>query len=295
MPVTELGTKADPNVDQIWVDGRPLSQSEEKVYIVVNKPLGFVTTVRDPHAKQTIMDLVKEIPQRIYPVGRLDADSAGLLIMSNDGEFTQQLTHPSHQVPKTYRAVVRGEVSEWSAADLSKGVLLDDGMTAPAQVEWVDFDDANNASIIDVTIHEGRNRQVRRMFDAVGHPVLALTRMQIGPIKLKGIAPGKWRRLRLAEVQALLDSADTRAQELPQIPSIEPSLTEEIQGPAPRKSHPQSRKRPPTSAPDAEIAKAAKALTLQLNAPQRFEAETRPKAGNTRRPSSKSKPPGRKS
>src|SRR5260221_1334617 len=197
--VTEQGTRADPETDQIQVDGKPIASKQEHVYLVLNKPLGYVTTVRDPHAQHTVMELVKGVAERIYPVGRLDADSAGLLLMSNDGEFTLRLTHPSHQVPKTYRAVVRGEVSEWAAADLRRGIVLEDGMTAPAKLEWIDYDAQNNASIIDVTIHEGRNRQVRRMFEAIGYPVLALTRMQIGPIKLKGIAPGTWRRLHPSE------------------------------------------------------------------------------------------------
>ncbi len=164
------------------------------------------------------MKLVKGLPGRLYPVGRLDADSAGLLLLTNDGDFTQKLTHPSHQVPKTYRVVARGELPSWAATDLRKGILLDDGMTAPAGVEWVDYDQGNNATIVDITIHEGRNRQVRRMFDAIGYPVLALTRTRIGPIELKGIAPGSWRKLRSAEVKALLAEADSRPPSLPQRP-----------------------------------------------------------------------------
>jgi 23S rRNA pseudouridine2605 synthase len=216
--VTELGAQADAEKDDIRLDGKPIAAKQEHVYLALNKPLGYVTTVKDPHAKHTVMDFVKGVAERIYPVGRLDADSAGLLILSNDGEFTHRLTHPSHQMPKTYRAVVRGEVPEWAGADLRKGVLLDDGMTAPAAVEWVDYDQQNNATIIDITIHEGRNRQVRRMFDTIGYPVLALTRMQIGPVKLKGLAPGTWRRLHPSEVKALLEEADPRPAELPQVP-----------------------------------------------------------------------------
>lgn len=168
------------------------------------------------------MDLVQGMAGRIYPVGRLDADSAGLLLLTNDGDFTQTLTHPSHQVPRTYRAVVRGMVPEWAGADLSKGIVLEDGMTAPAEVMWVDYDEQNNASIIDITIHEGRNRQVRRMFDAIGYPVLALTRMRIGPIELKGLAPGTWRKLHPSEVRALLETADTAPTALPQSPIDRP-------------------------------------------------------------------------
>jgi pseudouridine synthase len=209
------------------------------------------------------MDLVKGVPERIYPVGRLDADSAGLLILSNDGEFTERLTHPSHQVQKTYRAVVRGFVSEFAAADLRKGILLDDGMTAPAVVEWVDYDEANNASIIDITIHEGRNRQVRRMFDVVGYPVLALTRIQIGPIKLSGIAPGAWRRLRPAEVTALLSQADTRPAELPQQPTEAnvPAPLSEPKRAVPNRLRTHSARQ---QSVDPSILAAAQSLTQQL-------------------------------
>jgi 23S rRNA pseudouridine2605 synthase len=216
--ITEPGAKADPDTDDIRVDGKPLAKRADPIYIVLNKPTGYVTTVSDPHAQHTVMELVKGIEGRVYPVGRLDADSAGLLLLTNDGDFTQQLTHPSHQVPKTYRAVVRGEVPEWAAADMRRGIMLEDGMTAPAKIEWVDYDERNNATIIDVTIHEGRNRQVRRMFDVIGFPVLALTRMRIGPIQLTGLAPGTWRKLHSSEVKALLSSGDTNIPQLPQKP-----------------------------------------------------------------------------
>lgn len=213
-----MGAKADPEQDVIEVDGKRVSFAVDKVYLVLNKPLGYVTTVSDPHAKHKVMDLIQGLEQRVYPVGRLDADSAGLLLLTNDGDFTERLTHPKHQVPKTYRVIVRHEVPEWAAADLRKGIMLEDGMTAPALVEWVDFDEQNNASIIDITIHEGRNRQVRRMFDAIGYPVLALTRMRIGPIQLKGIAPGTWRKLHPSEVKALFDASDSAPLSLPQVP-----------------------------------------------------------------------------
>src|SRR5690349_10917846 len=120
--VTELGAKADPDRDTVDVDRKPLSFQVEKVYLVLNKPTGYVTTVSDPHARHTVMDLIQGVEQRVYPVGRLDADSAGLLLLTNDGAFTERLTHPKHQVPKTYRAVVRGEVPAWAAADLRKGI-----------------------------------------------------------------------------------------------------------------------------------------------------------------------------
>jgi len=202
-PVTEPGTRADPEVDDIRVDGRPLAPSAKHLYVLLNKPTGVVTTVRDPHAPRTVMSLVKGVPARVYPVGRLDADSAGLLLLTNDGDFAQLLTHPSHEMPKTYRVVVRGRIGEQDLDRLRRGVELEDGRTAPGEARWVQYDRTNNASVIDLTIHEGRNRQVRRMLRALGFPVLALTRTQIGPLQLKGLAPGVWRCLRPAEVEAL--------------------------------------------------------------------------------------------
>ncbi len=193
----------------IMLDGKKVTNITDRVYIVLNKPTGYVTTVSDKHAEHTVMELIKGIRTRVYPVGRLDADTAGLLILSNDGAFTEKMTHPSHQVPKTYRVVARGLIPEWAGSDLRRGILLEDGMTAPAVVEWIDYDEDNNASIVEVTIHEGRNRQVRRMFDAIGYPALALTRMQIGPVKLIGIAPGTWRKLTPTEVKDLLGAADS--------------------------------------------------------------------------------------
>jgi 23S rRNA pseudouridine2605 synthase len=248
--VADLGAKADPDRDEVRVDGRLVSATPEHVYIALNKPLGYVSTVSDPHAKHTVMDLVKGHPGRIYPVGRLDADSAGLLLLTNDGEFTQKLTHPSHQIRKTYRVVARGDVPEWAGTDLRKGVILEDGMTAPAEVEHIDYDEANNATIIDITIHEGRNRQVRRMFDAIGYPVLALTRLRIGPVVLKGLAPGTWRKLHPSEVRELLAAADATPAALPQIPEDRPEDFLPAAGeqpPTSERSQPRERK------PDAKV------------------------------------------
>ena len=215
MKVTELGAKADPDVDDIRVDNKRIKSNQLLIYVALNKPIGYVTTVSDKHAKLTVMDLVKGINTRIYPVGRLDADSAGILILTNDGDFTEKMTHPRHQVPKTYRVIVRELVPDYVGADLRKGILLEDGITAPADVEWVDFDEQNNVSIIDITIREGRNRQVRRMFEAVGYPVLALTRMSIGPITSNGLAPGTWRKLSSAEVKSLLNESGEEARPTP--------------------------------------------------------------------------------
>jgi pseudouridine synthase len=201
-----LGTKANLETDEILLDGKKVTAPSRMIYLVLNKPLGYVTTVHDPHAEKTVMELVKDIPERIYPVGRLDADSAGILLMTNDGEFMQQVTHPSHLVEKTYRVLARGEVSEFAAADLRSGILLEDGMTSPAKVEWVDYQEEHNVTVVDITIHEGRNRQVRRMFDAVGYHIVALTRIRYGSVELTGLAPGRWRILKPEEISSLKDA-----------------------------------------------------------------------------------------
>lgn len=196
-------------MDDVRLDGKRIVREDRRVYILLNKPTGYVTSVRDPHAAHTVMELVKGLGRRVYPVGRLDADSAGLLLLTDDGDLTQLLTHPSHGFPKTYRVVARGEVSSYAATDLRHGVLLEDGMTAPAEVEWVDYDEVQNVTVLDITIHEGRNRQVRRMLQAVGYPVVALTRIGYGPLRLEGLAPGTWRKLRPAEVAALRAAASS--------------------------------------------------------------------------------------
>ncbi|NLI00849.1 MAG: rRNA pseudouridine synthase [Chthonomonadales bacterium] len=205
--VMRLGAKADPERDEICLDGKPIRSAVARWHIVLNKPTGVVTTVRDPHAGRTVMDLVAQIPDRVYPVGRLDAETAGVLILTNDGDFAQALAHPSHAVPKTYRAVVRGMVDTFAITDLRKGVLLEDGMASASDAVIVEHRDHENVTVVDITLHEGRKRQVRRMLEAVGHRVLALTRTRVGPVTLQGLAPGTWRKLRPAEIAELLAPA----------------------------------------------------------------------------------------
>ncbi len=182
----------------VAVDGRPLEGTERRVVYAVNKPLGVLSTASDPHGRQTVVSLLPETGARLYPVGRLDADSTGLILLTNDGELAHRLTHPSFEVPKTYRVTVQGgPIGERSLRALCEGVMLEDGMTAPARVRRV------RADTLEITIHEGRNRQVRRMCDAVGHPVLALRRVAFGPLKLGDLAPGAHRRLSEAEERKL--------------------------------------------------------------------------------------------
>jgi 23S rRNA pseudouridine2605 synthase len=204
--VTTLGMKVDPNTDVITVDGRPIG-SEKKIYIMFNKPKGVITSANDPEGRRVVTSYLKGITERVYPVGRLDYDTEGLLLLTNDGEFAHLLTHPKHHVPKTYHATVKG-VPHGSVLDkLREGVLLEDGMTAPADVEYVDVDLENKQSIISITIHEGRNRQVRRMFDSVSYPVQKLKRVKFGALFLDGLPRGKYRLLGPKDVKELLDEA----------------------------------------------------------------------------------------
>ncbi|MGC8667443.1 MAG: pseudouridine synthase [Chthonomonadales bacterium] len=213
--VTRLGTRVDPERDAITVDGKTVPRlpshgpgSIVRVTIALNKPEGYVCTVKDPHAPHTVMELVRAVGQRIYPIGRLDAGTSGLLLLTNDGDLAQHLMHPRNAIPKVYRVVARGRVSEFALTDLRQGILLEDGMTLPAQVEVVQYDEAHNTTVLDITLFEGRNRQLRRMMQTVGHPVLALTRLSVGPISVKGLAPGTWRKLRQWEIAALRAAAD---------------------------------------------------------------------------------------
>jgi 23S rRNA pseudouridine2605 synthase len=184
----------------VALDGRPLAGAEPRVLYALHKPTGVVSTARDTHGRRTVLDLVPARGLRLYPVGRLDADSSGLILLTNDGELANRLTHPRFEVPKTYRAKLGGPpVGERAIRALRAGVKLEDGPTAPARVRRV------SANVIDLTIHEGRNRQVRRMCAAVGHPVLALVRTSFGPLQLAGLEAGAHRRLSEGDLARLRD------------------------------------------------------------------------------------------
>lgn len=197
-----LGTKVDPLRDDITVDGKPLSGREEKVYLVFHKPKDVITTLHDEQDRPTIMRYLKSIQQRVYPVGRLDGDSEGLLFLTNDGELAHRLMHPSYGVPKTYRVWLTGHISDRALQELADGVELEDGPTGPAQVQ---VRRNQGHAILDMTIHEGRNRQVRRMCSAVGHEVKRLQRISFGPLRLGDLAVGRYRRLDAAEKRALFE------------------------------------------------------------------------------------------
>ncbi len=207
--VRELGTRVDPEKDEIRLDGEPIAAGAppKLVYIMLNKPVGYVSTVSDPHASKTVLDLLEQVEERVYPVGRLDADSGGLLLLTNDGEFANRLTHPRYHVPKVYRVRVRGFVGRDTAIRLSDGIELPEGRTAPSNLRFIEYHEPTQSCVIEITLYEGRNRQVRRMMEAVGHPVRELTRIAFGNLRLKGLLPGTWRKLRTDEVAALLDQA----------------------------------------------------------------------------------------
>ncbi|MDF2724899.1 MAG: rRNA pseudouridine synthase [Paenibacillus sp.] len=204
--VTTLGVKVDPAVDAIKVDGRPINR-EKLVYFLFNKPKGVITSASDPEGRQVVGDYMKQVKERVYPVGRLDYDSEGLLLLTNDGALANLLTHPSHHVPKTYHATVEGVPHGDLLDKLRQGIKLEDGITAPAELEYVDINPDKNETVVSITIYEGRNRQVRRMFEAIHFPVIRLKRIQFGSLLLAGLARGKYRVLAAAEVEELRNSA----------------------------------------------------------------------------------------
>lgn len=202
--VAALGTRVDPAVDQVAVDGVPVPVAPGLVHYLLNKPVGVECTADDRRGRRRAIDLVPSEP-RVFTVGRLDVDSEGLLVLTNDGSLAQLLTHPSHGIDKEYLVEVAGSPSPGAVRALRRGVLLEDGWTAPATVGVV------GPGVLRIVVHEGRNRQVRRMCAAVGHPVLRLVRVRIGPIADHRLAPGAWRVLRPAEVRALASAATTGA------------------------------------------------------------------------------------
>jgi len=201
--VTELGSKADPDKDVISVDGNAIEPGQERLYILLNKPIGYTSTRFDKFAKNTVIDLIKSIDAYMYPVGRLDVDTSGLMILTNDGDFAQLMMHPSHEIEKTYVAEVRGRVSAQELNHLEKGVELDDGVTAPATARLISYSAGTNTSTVEISIHEGRKRQVRRMFTAIGHRVEKLSRIRLGNLDLKGVTEGHYRFLTQKEVARL--------------------------------------------------------------------------------------------
>ncbi len=205
--VTELGTKVSKN-DLIEFDGKIVKPNEEKIYILLNKPIGYVTTAKDQFNRDTVLDLIK-IKERIVPVGRLDMYTSGALILTNDGEFVNKLTHPKNEINKTYNVTVKGIVSKEEILKLEKGVEIDDNyLTKPATVKILKIDEEKNISRIQITIHEGKNRQIRKMCEAINKKVLALHRSKIENIDVKNLKLGEWRFLSEKEIKNIIGKGE---------------------------------------------------------------------------------------
>lgn len=197
---TELGSKADPERDHVKVDGKPLRRSARLQYILLNKPVGYVSTVSDPQRRPTVISLVKGVKERIYPVGRLDYNSSGIILLTNDGELANLLMSRAAAIPRTYQAKVEGQPQRADLERLEKGIVLDGERTAPAQVRLVA---AREKPWYEITLTEGRNHQVRRMFERIGHPVIKLKRVRIAFLTDESLAPGRFRHLTASEVERL--------------------------------------------------------------------------------------------
>lgn len=201
--INELGTKINPQKDKIFYCGELVNNNEKLIYILLNKPIGYVTTVRDQFDRETVLDLVK-VKQRVVPVGRLDMYTSGALILTNDGNFIYKITHPKHEVTKTYTATVKGIVNNDEVEKLRKGVQIEDYTTKPAEVKILKTDLEKNISRLEITIHEGKNRQVRKMCESINKKVIALHRSKIGNLDVKNLELGKWRMLAKTEVEQLI-------------------------------------------------------------------------------------------
>lgn len=199
--VTELGTKINPKRDIVYFNDRKVTKQNESIYILLNKPIGYVTTTKDQFNRKTVLDLIKGINKRVVPVGRLDMYTSGALILTNDGDFTYKVTHPSHEITKTYTATLRGIITDEEVEKLRNGVEIEDYITRPAKVRILKTDIENNISRIEITIHEGKNRQVRKMCESIGRNVMALHRSKIGNITVKDLKIGEWRYLNSSEIK----------------------------------------------------------------------------------------------
>lgn len=248
--VSELGAKADPDHDHIKVDGKLINPKQPKAYIMLNKPAGFVTTMSDPEGRPIVANLLKGVRVRVYPVGRLDYDTEGLLLLTNDGDLAHLVTHPKHELPKTYLVKVKGFLEDRHVESLEQGVYLKDGKTAPARVRKLRKEESN--SWVEITIHEGRKRQVRRMIDHTGHSVIKLKRTRVGSLSLGDLPVGTYRHLTLDEVQGLRDMATQEEAKRPAPRITAPKKSEEARGKTVR-SEAGDAKRPSSVRDDAKM------------------------------------------
>ncbi len=200
--VKELGTKINPSKDKVEYQGKVVKKEQELIYILLNKPIGYVTTANDQFGRDQVLDLVK-VKQRIVPVGRLDMYTSGALILTNDGDFVYKVTHPKHEIEKTYTVTLKGIIKKEAVEQLKQGITIENYTTRPAKVKILKTDEEKNQSRLEITIHEGKNRQVRKMCETVGYKVLALHRSKIAGIGVKDLPLGKWRYLKKEEIEKL--------------------------------------------------------------------------------------------
>lgn len=201
--VDELGTKINPDKDVVKYNGKIVKKTDKKVYILLNKPIDYVTTVKDQFDRQTVLDLI-DIPEKVVPVGRLDMYTSGALLLTNDGDFVYKVTHPKYEIEKTYTVTIRGIATQDDVKKLENGVKIDDYVSGKAKVKILKTDEEKNFSRLQITIHEGKNREVRKMCEAIDKKVLALHRRRIGNLDVKNIEIGKWRYLNKKEVEELI-------------------------------------------------------------------------------------------
>lgn len=199
--IDELGYKINPNIDIVLVDNKQVIKKENNIYIALNKPEGYITTVKDQFNRPTVLDLVKGINERIYPIGRLDYDTSGLLLLTNDGDLTYKLTHPKHEIEKVYIAKIKGVPTEKELNEFRNGLKIDNYVTSKAKIKLLKK--YNDYSIVKIIIHEGKNRQVRKMCKKINHPVIKLKRIAIGKIELGNLKKGNWRYLSKEEIEYL--------------------------------------------------------------------------------------------
>ena len=200
--VTELGIKINPQKDKVTFEGKEVKKQNKKIYILLNKPIGYVTTAEEQFGRDKVLDLVK-VKERIVPVGRLDMYTSGALILTNDGDFVYKVTHPKHEITKTYTVTLKGIVNKTEVEQLRKGVIIEDYITKPAKVKILKTDEEKDISRLEITIHEGKNRQIRKMCESIGKKLIALHRSKIGNIDVKDLKIGQWRYLKESEVKQL--------------------------------------------------------------------------------------------
>ena len=202
--VTELGTKINPDIDKVFYNGKQIKIQDTHVYVLLNKPVGYVTTVKEQFGRPTVMELVKDVKTSLVPVGRLDMYTSGALILTNDGDFVFNVTHPKNEIEKTYNATVKGIVTNEDTEKLKNGVKIEDYISGKAKVKILKVDSTKKISRLQITIHEGKNREVRKMCETIGKPVIALHRVRIGNIGVKDLKIGSWRYLTDTEIKQFI-------------------------------------------------------------------------------------------